>query len=79
MSGVDHPIKKSLTEKGQVVDMIAFGVAKKYQGKKIGNKLMELAIKNVKEKCFKFVYAFVTDARSRHLFVKYGCESIGKL
>ena len=79
MSEIEHPMKTILEQKGQVLDMMAIGVSSKYRGKKIGSKLMELAMKNGKEKGFKYVYAFVNDVRSQHLFAKEGCVTIAKL
>ena len=50
--------------------MMVIGVGSNYRGKKIGNKLTELTIRNGKEKGFKFAITMVSDARSRHLLAK---------
>ena len=79
MGNSSHPIMSVFGEKGKVVDLMAIGVKKEYAGRKIGRKLMEVGYQKVKEKGFQYGYGFSCDARSRHLALKYGCTSMGKI
>ena len=79
MEEANHPVIKALEEKGNVIDMVGIGVSQKYLGKKIGKNLVDLVVKNGKEKGFKYVYAFAIDAKSRHIFHRFGGETIAKL